>query len=87
MNKLKQYLKNTLIGFDQLLNIIFLNGYPDETLSSRFFRWYRDGKYILPMQILDKVALFFGDKNHCYESYMSEAKRRQMPPELRNDIK
>ena len=36
--KIKQYLKNILIGFDQLLNVIFLNGYPDETLSSHFYQ-------------------------------------------------
>ena len=43
--KIKQYLKNILIGFDQLVNVIFLNGYPDETLSSHFYRWNRDGIY------------------------------------------
>ena len=36
--KIKQYLKNILIGFDQLVKVIFLNGDPDETLSSHFYQ-------------------------------------------------
>ena len=82
--KILNYLKNTFIAFDQLLNVIFLNGYPDETLSSRFYRWYRDGIYKYPMIILDKILFF--DKNHCYESYKSEELRRQLPPEFRIEI-
>lgn len=82
--KIKQYLKNILIGFDQLVNVIFLNGYPDETLSSRFYRWNRDGIHKYPMILLDKIALLFGDIDHCYESYKSEELRRQLPPEFRD---
>ena len=78
------YLKNVLIGFDQLINVIFLNGYPDETLSSHFYRWNRDGICKYPMIILDKILFF--DKNHCYESYKSEELRRQLPPEFRIEI-
>lgn len=83
--KIKQYLKNILIGFDQLVNVIFLNGYPDETLSSHFYRWNRDGVFKEPMWILDKIALCFSDYNHCYESYESERLRRQLPPEFRTE--
>lgn len=82
--KILNYLKNTFIAFDQLLNVIFLNGYPDETLSSRFYRWHRDGIYKHPMIILDKILFF--DKSHCYESYESERLRRQLPPEFRIEI-
>lgn len=84
IEKIKRYFKNILIGFDQLANVVFLNGYPDETLSSHFYRWNRDGVFKEPMWILDKIALCFGDYNHCYESYKSEQERRQMPPELRD---
>lgn len=79
----KQYIKNIFIWIDQGLNTIILFGYPDETLSSRFYRWNKNGKFIYPMIILDKIALLFGDKNHCYESYQSEKLNRQLPPEFR----
>lgn len=80
---IKQYLKNIFIWIDQGINTIILFGYPDETLSSRFYRWYRDDKYKYPMIILDKIAMLLGDKNHCYNSYLSEELNRQLPPEFR----
>lgn len=84
LSKIKTYLFNVLVSFDQCVNVVFLNGYPDETLSSRFYRWNRDGIHKYPMIILDKIAAILGDKNHCYESYKSEELRRQLPPEFRN---
>lgn len=80
---IKQYIKNVFIWIDQGINTIILFGYPDETLSSRFYRWYRDDKYKYPMIILDKIAVLLGDKNHCYNSYLSEKLNRQLPPEFR----
>ena len=80
---IKQYIKNVFIWIDQGINTIILFGYPDETLSSRFYRWYRDDKYKYPMIILDKIASIFNDKNHCYNSYLSEKLNRQLPPEFR----
>ena len=80
---IKQYIKNVFIWIDQGMNTIILFGYPDETLSSRFYRWYRDDKYKYPMIILDKIASIFNDKNHCYNSYLSEKLNRQLPPEFR----
>lgn len=80
---IKQYIKNVFIWIDQGINTIILFGYPDETLSSRFYRWYRDDKYKYPMIILDKIAALLGDKNHCYNSYLSEKLNRQLPLEFR----
>lgn len=83
---IKSYLKNVLIGIDQLVNTFFA-GYPDETLSSRAYRWHRDKIHLYPMQIID--TLFFMDtdpltgKKHCELSYISEQERLQHPPELR----
>lgn len=74
--------KQVLIAIDQLLNTCFL-GWADETLSSRAFRWYQDSVRSWPMRLID--ALFWFDHNHCRESYESERRRAQMPPELRND--
>lgn len=73
------YLKNILIAIDQLFNTVLL-GWPDETFSSRCWRWYLSGIKI-PCYIVD--TLLFFDKNHCKSSYESEVLRRQAPPETR----
>ncbi|MDR1275190.1 MAG: pseudouridine synthase [Candidatus Accumulibacter sp.] len=72
-------LKNILIAFDQLINAVF-NGWPDETLSSRAYRWHTSGKRHWPMHVIND--LFF-DPVHCLSSYISERTGRQLPPEMR----
>lgn len=74
------HIKQLLIAIDQLLNVLF-GGWADETLSSRAWRWYRDDIRTYPKVIID--ALFFLEENHCQESYFSELKRTQLPPEMR----
>ena len=69
------YGKAVLIAFDQLVNAIG-GGWPDETLSSRAWRWHR--------RVIDCVAALLGDKNHCEESFNSERLGRQLPPEARS---
>lgn len=63
------YGKRTLIAVDQLFNAI-LGGWPDETLSSRCYRWDRDGVRTWPRKFVD--GLFFWQKEHCKSSYESE---------------
>lgn len=72
--------KNILIAVDQLINTV-AGGYPDETFSSRCWRWSKDGKRDWPRKIVDDIL--FWDKDHCRESYESELLRRQCPPEMR----
>ena len=43
MQKVKRYIWNLLIAFDQEVNTIF-GGDPDETISSRMGKWARNGK-------------------------------------------
>ena len=74
------YGKRTLIAVDQLLNTL-LGGWPDETLSSRCYRWARDGVRAWPRRVVD--GLFFWQREHCKSSYESEREGRQSPPELR----
>ena len=76
------YGKAVLIAIDQLVNALAF-GYPDETISSRAYRWDSHGKRHWPRAIIDKLARIFGDENHCFRSYESERKGRQFPPELR----
>ena len=74
------YAKKILIAIDQLVNAL-LAGWPDETLSSRAFRWEQNGVRKWPRRFIDR--LFFWEKEHCYQSYISEREGRQLPPELR----
>ena len=75
------YCKAVLIALDQLGNAI-LGGWPDETFSSRCWRWDVDGKTHWPRKAVD--LLFWFDRDHCRESFISERIGRQLPPELRN---
>lgn len=72
--------KGVFIAVDQLVNAL-AGGWPDETLSSRCWRWHRDNKRHWPRRIVD--ALLFWDRDHCRASYQSERDRLQHPPELR----
>jgi hypothetical protein len=71
-------IKQILIAFDQLINAL-LGGWADETLSSRA---WRESAWLAAL--ID--ALFWFDKDHCFESYVSEQLRMQAPPELRNSL-
>ena len=86
--KLREYAKHLLVALDQLVNSV-CGGWPDETLSSRAFRWSRDGLRRWPCRIIDR--LFFWDTadnggrivRHCELSYISEKARLQLGPEFR----
>ena len=73
------WLKAVLIALDQLVNAL-AGGWPDETLSSRCWRWHLAGK-TWPARLVD--WLFWWDKDHCRESFLSERQGRQLPPEMR----
>lgn len=71
------------ISIDQLFNAL-LGGYADETLSSRAWRAYYDKK---PFGLFFKPVIdtiFFFDKDHCFNSFLSERLDRQQPPENRS---
>ena len=59
--------------------------YADESLSSRCYRLYRDGKMKWPCILVDHIFFWDtdGDKKHCELSYISELERNQCPPEFR----
>lgn len=83
-----RYGKKVLIAHDQLFNAL-LGGWPDETLSSRAYRWRRNGTRAWPCRLID--GLFFWDREratgrrHCELSYLSEVRRMQLPPEFRRE--
>ena len=69
-------LKQIAIAIDQLVNTL-LGGYADETLSARAHRTQSPlERYI--------DAMFFWQVAHCFESYISEKRRQQLPPEYRD---
>ena len=76
------YSDKVLIAIDQLCNAI-LDGYPDETLSARAWRWHRSGKRSWAYKLIDRI--FFWQGAHCHSAYMSEMMRKQCPREYRND--
>lgn len=64
-------LKQIAIAIDQLANTL-LGGMADETLSARA---HRTGSVWEP--VID--ALFFWQDDHCFQSYISEKERKQLP--------
>lgn len=81
MNK-KTWLTQVFIAIDQVFNAIF-GGFADETLSSRAHRqqgkkWY----WFLLRRFID--LLFFWQKNHCEEAFLSERLGRHHPEEIRD---
>lgn len=74
-------MKNVLIWLDQGVNVILFLGYPDETLSARAYRHYLDGSKSYLKKIIDTILWF--DKDHCKESFESEVRNRQLPPQYR----
>lgn len=74
------YWLNLAIAIDQLFNSLFA-GSCDETLSSHAYRLDVERGRKWPRFLID--ALFFFDKDHCYQSYISEIERKQLPPSMR----
>nr|QMP83634.1 MAG: hypothetical protein [Caudoviricetes sp.] len=80
--KIYKHIFQILIAIDQLVNTLFL-GYADETISSRMYRYELEekllGKIFRP--IIDKI--FWFQKEHCREAYLSEQLRSHLPRDLR----
>ena len=82
--KLKMHFKQSLIAVDQLLNAL-LGGWADETLSARSWRMRNKGKrWHVARLVID--ALFWFDKDHCRNAYLSEIYRGHLPVEYRNEL-
>ena len=76
--------RNIFVALDQLANAL-TGGWPDETISSRAWRWELAGIRSWPRKLIDAAARLLGDDDHCRESYESERIGRQLPPELRKE--
>lgn len=71
-----------LIAIDQLANTL-CKGMADETLSARAYRWQLTGRRTWPRRVID--GLFFWDRDHCQNSWLSEMQRKQLPRHYRRD--
>lgn len=76
-------MKQPLIALDQFLNcLVYIKGdgwgWADETLSARLYRCYLQGCLSdAPYRAVD--LLFFWEDHHCYQAWVSEIERRQLP--------
>ena len=80
---MKTYILNILIALDQLVNAL-IGGSPDETLSASAYQGELQGK-VLPRifrLIIDFVFWPF-EKNHCFEAWLAEMTRAQLPESYR----
>lgn len=82
MKKVATYALHVLIAIDQLANAALL-GSPDETLSSRAHRAWRDGKWFGAVFRPLINLLFFWQDDHCAQAYESELQRKQLPSSMR----
>lgn len=78
--RVKTYLLNLLIAFDQFINVLFL-GQPDETISSRAWRCKDANSFWKFMRKLIDM-LFFWQEGHCYNSFIAEVERHQITTEI-----
>ena len=86
--ELKHNLHQLFIAINQLFNVVlgtilqpFTKHYGDETMSSRAYRLRHYKNIRWPEKLIN--LLFFFEKNHCYNSFISEREGRQLPPEAR----
>ena len=78
--KVKDYILNLLISFDQFINVLFL-GQPDETISSRAWRC-KDVSSFWKVMRRSIDLLFFFQKEHCFNAYLAELERKQITTEI-----
>lgn len=76
------HFKQSAIAFDQWLNATFFAGYADETLSARCWRERKTSKFWRGLRLVVDL-LFIAQARHCYQAYLSEVDRKQLPPEYR----
>lgn len=76
-------LDQVAIAFDQFVGSIFMNCDADETMSAKLWRCQCDKRRYKVLRVLvDKI--FFWQMDHCFESYLAEKCRRQLPASYRS---
>lgn len=78
-------MKQVAIAFDQLVNTLvppWRDAWADETFSARCWRAGKTSRAWNAVRITVDTLLFF-DRQHCFESYISEFERKQLPKEYK----
>lgn len=81
-------MKQSLIAVDQLINTLVWSeaegwGHADETLSARAWRLGKRYPKTWGRFQATVDAVFFWQPEHCYDSYLAEKDRKQLPREYR----
>lgn len=74
-------MKQVAIAVDQLFNAL-TGGWADETFSARCWRNGKTHKGWNAARITIDTLMFW-EKQHCFQSYISEFERKQLPEEYR----
>ena len=82
-------MKQTLIAIDQVINTLTYAklegfGFADETLSARIWRLRHSRNWNIAQNIIDSIfMLLFKEQHHCWNSYLAEYKKHQLPEDYR----
>ena len=76
---MKNYSLQLLIAIDQLLNAV-IGGSADETISARA---WRENPESFSTKAIDWLFRFSGE-DHCYQAYLEEKNRIQLPESYRD---
>jgi hypothetical protein len=84
MNKFLSYCKHVLIALDQLANTL-CGHMPDETISATAYRKSQEkGHYFYKfLKFVLDVTFSPIKQDHCFQSYLSEMTRKQLPERYR----
>ncbi len=72
-----------VIALDQLANVLLL-GWADETLSARAWRTEQNGRLFGKLFRPCIDLLFFWQREHCFQAFIEERRRLQVPPSYRD---
>lgn len=79
----KGRLARIILALDYALNA-FMGGWHDEWVSTRAWRMRDRSLFWARMRVcIDWVFDRFGQRNHCFWSYVSDQMHRALPPEQR----
>lgn len=84
LRALWDYIVRVLLALDQLANVVFFNGSPDETMSATSYRMNRDGRFWGFLMHPIDLLFFWQGPRHCYNAYKKELARVQYPTEYQD---
>ena len=70
---MKKYLLNLFVLVSQAINVIFLAGHPDQTVSARAFENRYNKVWGVVYTVINKT--FYWQSNHCLTSYLEDVAR------------